>query len=268
MLHQKQQLSASGRCRQQQTHSAITSRQQPLAASITRRCSSSVGSSRGQQHCLQAANSSMAEAQTSAIKNQASPLSAQPSTLSQRPHQSSHLRSPALSQPVLTMDSIARATSPQVSCVCVLCSALVALQAEMQKELVCTRHPCAHTVGHHSSSSNTLPHTHQPCITATLHAHHVFLHTRVAAASCCCPLIPCASVDAAPPPIPCASVDAPPPPPAAQGQESGGVRKPYRVAYQGVPGAYSEMAACKACPDAEPVPCEQFEVAFQVGVCV
>eukprot|EP00882_Tetradesmus_deserticola_P024798 GHRQ01027124.1.p1 GENE.GHRQ01027124.1~~GHRQ01027124.1.p1 ORF type:complete len:153 (+),score=23.13 GHRQ01027124.1:233-691(+) len=38
----------------------------------------------------------------------------------------------------------------------------------------------------------------------------------------------------------------------------------YRAAYQGVPGAYSEMAACKACPDAEPVPCEQFEVAFQV----
>jgi hypothetical protein len=38
----------------------------------------------------------------------------------------------------------------------------------------------------------------------------------------------------------------------------------YRCAYQGVPGAYSEMAACKACPDAEPVPCEQFEVAFQV----
>lgn len=41
------------------------------------------------------------------------------------------------------------------------------------------------------------------------------------------------------------------------------VKKPHRVAYQGVPGAYSEMAACKACPDAEPVPCEQFEVAFQ-----
>jgi arogenate/prephenate dehydratase len=39
----------------------------------------------------------------------------------------------------------------------------------------------------------------------------------------------------------------------------------YRVAYQGVPGAYSEMAASRACPDAEPVPCEQFEVAFQVG---
>jgi arogenate/prephenate dehydratase len=39
----------------------------------------------------------------------------------------------------------------------------------------------------------------------------------------------------------------------------------FRVAYQGVPGAYSEMAACKACPDAEPVPCEQFEVAFQVS---
>lgn len=43
------------------------------------------------------------------------------------------------------------------------------------------------------------------------------------------------------------------------------VKKPFRVAYQGVPGAYSEMAACKACPDAEPVPCEQFEVAFQVS---
>lgn len=42
------------------------------------------------------------------------------------------------------------------------------------------------------------------------------------------------------------------------------MKKPYRVAYQGVPGAYSEMAATKACPDAEPVPCEQFEVAFQV----
>lgn len=42
------------------------------------------------------------------------------------------------------------------------------------------------------------------------------------------------------------------------------LKKPYRVAYQGVPGAYSEMAACKACPNAEPVPCEQFEVAFQV----
>ena len=32
---------------------------------------------------------------------------------------------------------------------------------------------------------------------------------------------------------------------------------------QGVPGAYSEMAALKACPDWEPLPCEQFEVAFQ-----
>ena len=36
-----------------------------------------------------------------------------------------------------------------------------------------------------------------------------------------------------------------------------------RVAYQGVPGAYSEGAARKACPDAEPLPCDQFEVAFQ-----
>ncbi|PRW61501.1 Arogenate dehydratase prephenate dehydratase chloroplastic [Chlorella sorokiniana] len=36
-----------------------------------------------------------------------------------------------------------------------------------------------------------------------------------------------------------------------------------RVAYQGVPGAYSEMAALKACPGWEPLPCEQFETAFQ-----
>ncbi len=35
------------------------------------------------------------------------------------------------------------------------------------------------------------------------------------------------------------------------------------VAYQGVPGAYSEMAALKACPGWEPLPCEQFETAFQ-----
>ncbi|KAK9806205.1 hypothetical protein WJX72_005284 [[Myrmecia] bisecta] len=35
------------------------------------------------------------------------------------------------------------------------------------------------------------------------------------------------------------------------------------VAYQGMPGAYSEMAARKACPEWEPLPCEQFEVAFQ-----
>lgn len=32
---------------------------------------------------------------------------------------------------------------------------------------------------------------------------------------------------------------------------------------QGVPGAYSEMAALKACPGWEPLPCEQFETAFQ-----
>ena len=30
-----------------------------------------------------------------------------------------------------------------------------------------------------------------------------------------------------------------------------------------MPGAYSESAARKACPNAEPLPCEQFEVAFQ-----
>jgi hypothetical protein len=43
-----------------------------------------------------------------------------------------------------------------------------------------------------------------------------------------------------------------------------GTKSPDRVAYQGVPGAYSEMAARKACPGCEPLPCEQFEVAFQV----
>eukprot|EP00249_Psilotum_nudum_P011235 c23042_g2_i1 orf=638-1942(+) len=36
-----------------------------------------------------------------------------------------------------------------------------------------------------------------------------------------------------------------------------------RVAYQGVPGAYSEAAASRAYPNCEAVPCEQFEVAFQ-----
>lgn len=36
-----------------------------------------------------------------------------------------------------------------------------------------------------------------------------------------------------------------------------------RVAYQGVPGAYSERAAGKAYPGCEAIPCDQFEVAFQ-----
>ncbi|KAK3408134.1 arogenate dehydratase/prephenate dehydratase 6, chloroplastic [Eucalyptus grandis] len=36
-----------------------------------------------------------------------------------------------------------------------------------------------------------------------------------------------------------------------------------RVAYQGVPGAYSEAAAGKAYPKCEAVPCDQFEAAFQ-----
>ncbi|CAN8311631.1 unnamed protein product [Cochlearia groenlandica] len=36
-----------------------------------------------------------------------------------------------------------------------------------------------------------------------------------------------------------------------------------RVAYQGVPGAYSEAAAGKAYPNCQAVPCDQFEVAFQ-----
>ena len=40
-------------------------------------------------------------------------------------------------------------------------------------------------------------------------------------------------------------------------------KSPLRVAYQGVPGAYSEMAALKALPNGEPYPCAQFETAFQ-----
>ncbi|XP_073004369.1 arogenate dehydratase 1-like [Typha latifolia] len=36
-----------------------------------------------------------------------------------------------------------------------------------------------------------------------------------------------------------------------------------RVAYQGVPGAYSEAAAGKAYRNCEAIPCDQFEVAFQ-----
>lgn len=36
-----------------------------------------------------------------------------------------------------------------------------------------------------------------------------------------------------------------------------------RVAYQGLPGAFSEAAAIKAYPQCETVPCEQFEVAFK-----
>ncbi|KAJ8637000.1 hypothetical protein MRB53_011267 [Persea americana] len=44
---------------------------------------------------------------------------------------------------------------------------------------------------------------------------------------------------------------------------SGSQGSRIRVAYQGVPGAYSESAAAKAYPSCEPVPCEEFETAFQ-----
>ena len=38
----------------------------------------------------------------------------------------------------------------------------------------------------------------------------------------------------------------------------------YCYCMQGVPGAYSEMAAGRAYPNCEAVPCEQFEAAFKV----
>jgi len=41
------------------------------------------------------------------------------------------------------------------------------------------------------------------------------------------------------------------------------ISSPLRIAYQGVPGAYSEVAALKAVPLGEPYPCAQFETAFQ-----
>ncbi|GJP33318.1 hypothetical protein CLOM_g17863 [Closterium sp. NIES-68] len=42
-----------------------------------------------------------------------------------------------------------------------------------------------------------------------------------------------------------------------------GTGVPLRVAYQGVPGAYSEMAAMRAYPGCSPVPCDQFDDAFK-----
>lgn len=49
-----------------------------------------------------------------------------------------------------------------------------------------------------------------------------------------------------------------------EGIASGGSEKKTGVvAYQGVPGAYSEMAANQACPGYDTLPCEQFDVAFE-----
>ncbi|KZV16149.1 arogenate dehydratase/prephenate dehydratase 1, chloroplastic [Dorcoceras hygrometricum] len=44
---------------------------------------------------------------------------------------------------------------------------------------------------------------------------------------------------------------------------SSGDGSKVRVAYQGIPGAYSEAAALKAYPKCETVPCDQFEAAFK-----
>ncbi|CAI7794921.1 unnamed protein product [Closterium sp. NIES-53] len=46
------------------------------------------------------------------------------------------------------------------------------------------------------------------------------------------------------------------------GANGNGTGVPLRVAYQGVPGAYSEMAAMRVYPGCSPVPCDQFDDAF------
>ncbi|CAN6470923.1 unnamed protein product [Victoria cruziana] len=61
----------------------------------------------------------------------------------------------------------------------------------------------------------------------------------------------------------CPPLPLPKPLSAAELQDSVNYRSQLRVAYQGVPGAYSEAAAGKAYPNCEPVPCEQFETAFE-----
>ncbi|GAB2233693.1 hypothetical protein Droror1_Dr00002922 [Drosera rotundifolia] len=48
-----------------------------------------------------------------------------------------------------------------------------------------------------------------------------------------------------------------------RGSKSGADGSCLRVAYQGVSGAYSELAAEMAYPSCEPVPCEQFDTAFE-----
>jgi prephenate dehydratase len=39
-------------------------------------------------------------------------------------------------------------------------------------------------------------------------------------------------------------------------------KKPLKIAFQGVPGAYSHLACQQACPEMEPVPAETFDTAF------
>jgi len=51
--------------------------------------------------------------------------------------------------------------------------------------------------------------------------------------------------------------------PGARAQVPGARRGPPAVAYQGAPGAYSEGAAVKAVPGCRPLPCEQFDTAFE-----
>jgi hypothetical protein len=41
-------------------------------------------------------------------------------------------------------------------------------------------------------------------------------------------------------------------------------REDKRIAYHGVPGAFGEAAALLACPDWQAIPCNGFEVVFQV----
>lgn len=218
LLHRKMQL------RQHCKESAVGGRIKQHAVTPTRpllhhaRLSNSSSGSSGRTQPLRA-TSSVAETPT-ALQNQTNALSSQPSSLGQRP---APLRmSPAISQTVLTMDSIARATNQeQEVCQTCICSF----------ELLSTHQPVV--AAYAQSGTGSLPKAVGQSVSfpAVLHLNSWFV-------------VPCSFTGQA---------------------LNEAVKKPYRVAYQGVPGAYSEMAACKACPDAEPVPCEQFEVAFQVG---
>ena len=73
-----------------------------------------------------------------------------------------------------------------------------------------------------------------------------------------------ATAPSPPPPPPTASPPPPTPSPSPLLAATAAGPRP-RVAYQGVPGAYSEAAALAAFPGCDPVPCRTFEGAFQAA---